>query len=105
MIFQSFSSVLGYFLYLDTGDNLNQWLSSFIVWANSDILYEIWKKNKFIYDETSRNFIDYIFEQTRSNPPKNNNDIAVLADSICNSEMIAKLFDGVDKDPPCKKYL
>ena len=61
-IFQSFSSVFNYFLYYDSEEVLNQWLSSFILWCNSDILFDIWEKNKFIYDILIRNLVDEIFK-------------------------------------------
>lgn len=103
LIFQSLSNVLGYFMYTDSGDSMNEWLSSFIVWAHSDTLYEIWNKNKFIYDELTIKFGDKIFNEVRKNEPKNNSDVVRLANEICNSEEIKEIFNNTDKNPPCKK--
>lgn len=103
LIFQSLSNVLGYFMYADSGDSMNEWISSFIVWAHSDTLYEIWNKNKFIYDELTIKFGDKIFSEVRKNQPKNNVEVVQLANEICNSDEIKEIFNSVDKKAPCKK--
>lgn len=101
-IFQSFASVLNYFLYSEGNDIMNEWISSFIIWANSDTLYDVWNKNKFIYSETTIEFVDKIFESVRKNPPQNEGDIKNMSSDICKSNEMEKIFSEVtDKKPQC----
>ena len=104
-IFQSFSSVFNYFLYYESEEVLNQWLSSFILWCNSDTLYDVWNKNKFIYDILIQNCVDEIFNQVRSynsgSRPKTGLEITELSNKICNSDAIRNSFSSVGKRNPC----
>jgi hypothetical protein len=103
LIFQSLSNVLAYFMFVESGDTMNEWISSFITWAHSDTLYEMWNKNKFIYDELTVRFGDYIFKEVRKNKPKNNEDVIDLSINICNSEEVKDIFLEIGKVPQCKK--
>ena len=107
LIFESFQSVITYFLYNYTTESLNEWLSSFIIWANSDILYEIWKNNRFIYDKSVQIFANTIFEEVRNfrdgslSRPQDSSDITTLSSHICNSDVIKNIFKDVKKVPQC----
>ena len=104
-IFQSFSSVFNYFLYYESEEVLNQWLSSFILWCNSETLYTIWNQNKFVYDILIQNCVDEIFNEVRSynsgSRPKTGDDITELAGKICKSDSIRNAFSSVGKINPC----
>lgn len=100
-IFQSFGSVLNYFVYNNTGEILIEWLNSFIIWSTSDILYDVWNKNKFIYGSLTISFIETIFETVRKNPPQNEQEVKKLSAEICASEEIKAIFKSVKKKAPC----
>jgi len=101
-IFQSFASVLHYFLYSEGTDIMNEWISSFIIWTNSDTLYDVWNKNKFIYTNTTIAFVDKIFYSVRNNRPKNENDIKKMSSDICKSDEMKEIFkSSTNKKPQC----
>ena len=101
-IFQSFASVLNYFLYSESLDIMNEWISSFILWANSDTLYDVWNKNKFIYGKTTIEFVDKIFLEVRKNPPKSECNIKEMSSKICKSDELKKIYkEASDKQPQC----
>lgn len=101
LIFQTFSNILMYYLYNNTNDSFDEWVRALIVWANSDMLYQIWNANDFIYSDLTRVFIDEIFTATREMPPKNDDDVIKLARKICNSEKITSIFKLFDKRARC----
>lgn len=100
-IFQAFQNVVIYFLYYDSEDDLNLWLRSFIPWCNSDILYDIWNKNKFVYGPNTQKLTDLLFKEVRDNKPKNQAELISLATKICKSAEIKEIFESVNKIPPC----
>jgi hypothetical protein len=103
-IFQSFSSVLSYFLYNDLiEETMNEWISSFIIWCNSDMLYQVWTANKFIYDKALQKFVDKIFNLVRdkSNNLNSSSNITKLSEQICHSSEIKEIFAELKKEPPC----
>lgn len=100
-IFQAFQNVVIYFLYYDSEDDLNLWLRSFIPWCNSETLYEIWNKNKFVYGPNTQKFTDLLFREVMSNPPKNQQELIKLSEKICKSEDMRIIFESVNKIPPC----
>ena len=100
-IFQAFQNVVIYFLYYDSEDDLNLWLRSFIPWCNSQILYEIWNKNKFVYGPNTQKFTDLLFREVMSKPPKNQQELIKLSEKICKSEDMRIIFESVNKIPPC----
>ena len=102
LIFESFQNVLGYFLYYESDEKINNWLKSFIIWANSDILYDIWKSNKFIYDKSVELFANTIFKMVRVHRPKNEEEINNLATEICASKEMKQIFEKVEKKSPCQ---
>lgn len=104
LIFQSFESVITYFLYNDSSESLNEWISSFIIWANSDLLYDMWNKNKFIYDSSTQKFADIIFATVRNSPnrPQNPKDVIQMSSQICNSNVVKEIFKEYNKIPPCE---
>jgi len=99
-IFQSFASVFNYFLYTENEDTMNEWISSFIIWANSDTLYDVWNKNKFIYSETTIQFVDKIFVSVRENKPKNIEEVKKLSSKICKSHELKHIFKESGVKPP-----
>lgn len=102
-IFQSFNSVIGYYLYYgEGGETMNEWISSFIIWANSNTLMDVWNKNKFIYDKYTQIFVDKIFKMVRENPPKNDKDVVKLSREICHSNEVRYIFNMVKKPLPCE---
>ena len=101
LIFQSFESVVNYFLYYDTSETLNEWLCSFIIWANSKTLYDIWTTNKFIYDKSTQVFVDKIFASVKETTPRNNTDVINLAEAICKSDEVRNMFKEFNKISPC----
>ena len=103
LIFQTFSNILMYYLYNDTDDSFDEWVRALIVWANSDMLYQIWNANDFIYSDVTRIFIDEVFTATRAMPPANQDDVVSLARQICNSDKIASLFKMFDKRLRCSQ--
>ena len=100
-IFQAFQNVVIYFLYYDSEDDLNLWLRSFIPWCNSETLYEIWTKNKFVYGPNTQKFTDLLFKEVRANPPKNQEELIKLGEKICKSDEMKQIFATVNKKPPC----
>ena len=100
-IFQAFQNVVIYFLYYDSQDDLNLWLRSFIPWCGSDILYEIWNKNKFVYGPNTQKFTDLLFKGVRTNKPKNQEELIKLGDKLCKSDDMKTIFENVNKIPPC----
>lgn len=102
LIFQSMSYVLFYYMYYENNDYLDSWLRSFIIWSNSDVLYDIWKTNKLIYDGDTITFIDVIFKYVREKRPNNNNELVTLSTKICKSQELKDIFNSVDKKTPCE---
>jgi len=102
LIFQSFQNVLNYFLYYNSDEKIDDWLKSFIIWANSNILYDTWQNNKFIYDISIQIYIDKIFKEVRDKPPKNQKEIEKLARKICRSDEMKNIFKIVGKKSPCE---
>ena len=100
-IFQAFQNVVIYFLYYDTEDDLTLWIRSFIPWCNSETLYEIWNKNKFVYGPNTQKFTDLLFKEVRSRKPKNQGELINLAKKICGSDEMKLIFQSVNKIPPC----
>jgi len=100
-IFQAFQNVVIYFLYYDSEDDLNLWLRSFIPWSNSEILYEIWNKNKFVYGPNTQKFTNILFKEVRKNKPKNQQELIKLGDKICKSNEMKEIFASANKIPPC----
>jgi hypothetical protein len=100
-IFLAFQNVINYFLYYDTQDDLVLWISAFAIWCNSDLLYDMWQKYKFMYDDATQVFTDTIFESVRENRPKNQEDVLFVSKRVCNSLAIRTLFKTVKKKPPC----
>ena len=101
-IFQSFASVLNYFLYSESSDIMNEWINSFILWANSDTLYDVWNKNKFIYGKPTIEFVDKLFLEVRNHPPNNEVDIKKMSSHICRSDELRKIFnEASNKHPQC----
>ena len=103
LIFQSISYVLFYYMYYENQDSLDTWIRSFVTWANSDILYEIWEKNKIIYDTDTIKFIDVIFKYVRENKPENNEELVDLSSNICRSKELLYIFESVSKKTPCEE--
>ena len=110
LIFESIQNVVNYFLYNESTEKLNAWISAFVIWANSDTLYSIWNTNKFIYDESIQKFGDMIFKGVREyessssssrKRPQNPSDVLKLSSKICGSEGMKNIFKEVDKIPPC----
>jgi len=99
-IFQSFENVLQFYLNYD-GTDLKLWINAFIIWANSDVLYSMWKKYDFMYDKYTKMFVREIFDTVRSKRPTDGSDIMGLSEEICNSSVIKEIFKSVDKEPPC----
>ncbi len=100
-IFQAFQNVVIYFLYYDSQDDLNLWLRSFIPWCNSETLYEIWNKNKFVYGPNTQKFTDLLFNEVRKNTPKNQEELVKLSENICKSIEMKEIFVTANKIPPC----
>ena len=103
-IFQSFSNVLSYFLYNDLiEETMNEWISSFIIWCKSDMLYQIWLSNKFIYDKALQKFVDKIFRVVRDPYIKLNDGSSIkkLSEQICHSSELREIFAEMKKDTPC----
>jgi len=103
-IFQSFSNVLSYFLYNDlVEETMNEWISSFIIWCHSSMLYQIWTNNKFIYDKTLQKFIDKIFSvvHNESSSLTSSSNITKLSTQICHSQEVREIFAEMNKDSPC----
>lgn len=100
-IFQSFVGLISYFLYYDVEDSLTEWISSFLMWANSDILYDIWKQNKILYGPLTQNFVDLLFIKVREKPPTNVTDLKNISLEICHSDTVKKIFQTANKKPLC----
>ncbi len=100
-IFQSIESVINYFLATDTGDNMSLWISSFVIWCNSPILFQIWENNKMMYDNATQTFGDIIFSEVQKNTPKNTEDIQDISKRICSNRQISKLFIERNIKLPC----
>lgn len=100
-IFQSFASVLTYYLYNDTGEPIDKWIRAFIVWSNSDMLYQVWGTIDFIYSDITRMFVDEIFKMVKESPPKNEKELNALAHNVCKSDKISYIFSLFDRKVLC----
>lgn len=100
-IFHSVESVINYFTSFETGENLNLWISSFLIWFNSDILYQNWVSNHIIYDDDTQTLANAIFKYVRQNPPKDVSDIQILSTQICKSPEVQNLFTKRGLVSPC----
>jgi hypothetical protein len=101
-IFQAFQNVVIYFLYYDSEDDLNLWIRAFIPWCNSETLFEIWNKNKFVYGPNTQKFTDLLFREVRKKRPTNQEGLIKLSADICKSQDMNEIFETVNKKPPCE---
>ena len=101
-IFQSMENVIIYFITYDVADNLSLWISAFVIWCNSDTLYEMWKRFGFMYDSSTASFIDKIFEEVRKQRPQNAQEALALSEKICTSNTVRQIFRAYGREPVCK---
>ncbi len=71
------------------------WISNFLQWTNSNILYNNWVVLRSNYALTSQEFINYLFEfsSKNRNKIKNSGDVDNLALGIVDSDFFRKIIE------------
>ena len=71
------------------------WISNFLQWTNSNILYNNWVVLRSNYALTSQEFTNYLFEfsSKNRNKIKNSGDVDKLALGIVGSDFFAKIIE------------
>jgi hypothetical protein len=75
------------FLTINNADQTGaeMWITIFIPYANSKILYDIWQVYNTSYDPPTRMFGDLLFKNVLNNSPKNIDELRQLTRNIINS--------------------
>ncbi len=74
------------------------WISNFLHWTNSKILYSIWKVQYSNFDESTNNLIELLFYYSFNNKINNEKDVRSLAHKICQDKRFLNIFENKKKE-------
>ncbi len=68
------------------------WISNFLHWTNSPLLFKVWKNQSSNFDTTTVELIDLLFYHSQNHPVKNETELRKLASDICKNPQFLEIF-------------